>query len=75
MIDNRYILEEATRKVNGITPSVVALAVASGVTPAKFAAVLADEGTQSDFMLSLHAEFAKIRIKQEAEANKSKKTK
>ena len=66
-------LAQVTEKVTGITPSVVALAVAMGADPVKFADLLSDGEEATDkFVQALHTALYRAIRAQEKEAKTKK---
>ena len=51
--DARTTVQEATNFVSSITPSVITLAIAAGVSAEKFAKALVDHESQGDFLVAL----------------------
>lgn len=69
MDDSRTVVQNATNEVTRITPSVIALAIALGVAPKKFADAMFDEEKKTDFLVELTGAYAKNAA---AKAKKSK---
>ena len=70
-MDAKEIVTSATEQVTGLTPSVIALAVAQGVAPKDFAKSLTSDAT-ADFMVELTAELGRIALAEARKQNKSK---
>ena len=71
-MDAKSIVSNATDQVTGLTPSVIALAVAQGVTPKDFAASLTDKNGSAGFMVELTAELGRLAIKEAQKEEKNK---
>jgi hypothetical protein len=69
---NKNIITETTERTIAITPSVIALAVATGLTAEKFASVLVDSDATDTFLAELTSKMIVLAQKKaKAEAKKT----